>query len=52
MLPFGKVIQGIKAKIVKKPDKITTFMNIEIEDEFKDIIQCCMFNDVVIKYKD
>lgn len=32
-MPAGKISATILAKIVKKPDKINTVMNIRIEDE-------------------
>lgn len=44
-MPAGKISATIHAKIVKKPDKINTVMNIRIEDEEKEDIQCCFFGE-------
>lgn len=51
-MPAGKISGTILAKIVKKPDKINTVMNIRIEDEEKEEIQCCFFGEEATKYKD
>jgi hypothetical protein len=51
-MPAGKISASILAKVVKRPDKINTVMNIRIEDEEKEEIQCCFFGESVAKYKD
>jgi Trm5-related predicted tRNA methylase len=37
----------ILGKVVKKPDRINSVMNIMIEDEEGEQIQCCFFTDTV-----
>lgn len=42
----------ILARVVKKPDRINSVMNIMIEDEEGEQIQCCFFAEAVSKYRD
>lgn len=51
-MPTGKIIGSLRAKVVKKSDRINKFMNIQIEDAEKEQIQCCFFGEEVEKYKD
>ena len=50
-MEIGKVTGTIRAKVLRKPDKFNTFMNIVIEDDAKDQIQCCFFGDKAHEYK-
>lgn len=51
-MPVGRITGTILAKIIKKPDKINTVMNIRIEDQEREEIQCCFFGEEVTKYRD
>lgn len=46
----GKVSGTIIAKVIRKPDKVNSFLNIIIEDEQQSQIQCCFFGGNVEKY--
>lgn len=50
-MPAGKISGSIRAKVTKKPDKVNTVMNIVIEDDEHEQMQCCFFGESVEKYK-
>jgi hypothetical protein len=42
-MPVGKVEGAIIAKVIKRPNNVTSFLNIVIQDEEMETIQCCAF---------
>ena len=49
-LKIGKINGHIIAKVIKKPQRISSVLNIIIEDQEKSQIQCCFFARNVDKY--
>ncbi len=49
-MPTGKISGAIIAKVIRKPDKVNNFLNIIIEDDEREQIQCCCFGAVAQKY--
>lgn len=50
-MPTGKISGAVVARVVRRPDKVTNFMNIMVEDEEGEQIQCCFFQEVASKYQ-
>ena len=49
-MPTGKINGAIIAKVIKRPGKINTFLNIMVKDEEGTEIQCCFFSHEAEKY--
>ena len=47
----GKVQGSVVGRVVRKPRNATNFLNIIIEDEEGQKIQCCIFGGLVEKYQ-
>jgi hypothetical protein len=50
-MPTGKISGAVVGRVIRKPDKVSTFLNIIIEDDEKEQIQCCFFGSTAQKYQ-
>ena len=42
----------LNVRVLRRPDKVNNFMNIEVGDDHGGRVQCCLFADTCAKYKD